>query len=393
MYDLLKKGIVIGAFSFALLGSSPASAQDFSDPSFAENVFRAEVVSVDREGVEAVTGTALSASFQNLTVRIIEGARTGEVITVLNNSPAMLEAGDVFYLHRQPPAPGSPLEGWTVGEPDRRATLAWLIVAFVLVTVAVAGRSGLRSLLALLSSFLIILFALLPALTSGWPPVLTCVGLAVLMLALSMVITHGFDRKTGVALAGSIVALAFAAVIAELAVRLSRLSGFVSDETVFLNFTTGGELNLPGLLLGGILIGVVGVLNDVSVSQVHTVSEIHEANPSRSRRYVWERAMKVGQEHMGAVVNTLPLAYAGVALPLLLLFSTTDAPLLFTLNREIFTAEIIRITAGGIGLILSGAIATILAVALLVRPGAILQGEQEDKQHAHERPTHRHHKQ
>lgn len=376
MYNMRSK-ILLGFLVVAGLAAAlPAAAQNFSDPSFEENVFRAEVISIETEGVEAVTGTAVSASFQNLVVRIKEGGRAGETFSVLNNSPVMLETGDVFYLHRQPPAPGSPEEGWVVGEPDRRGTLAWLLAAFVLITVAVAGRSGLRSLLALASSFLVILFALLPALTSGWPPVITCVALAVLMLALSMVITHGFDRKTGVAFLGSVAALAVAALIAELAVRLSRLSGFVSDEAVFLNFTTGGELNLPGLLLGGILIGVVGVLNDVSVSQVHTVAEIHEANPRLTRQYVWQRAMKVGQEHMGAVVNTLPLAYAGVALPLLLLFSTTDAPLLFTLNREIFTAEIIRVTAGGIGLILSGAIATLLAVGVLVRPGAILSDEQ-----------------
>src|SRR5690606_10549715 len=122
---------------------------------------------------------------------------------------------------------------------------------------------------------------------------------------------------------------------------------FVSDEEVFLNFATSGALDLSGLLLGGILIGIVGVLNDISVSQVHTVAELRSASPNLSRRELWQRAMKVGKEHLGAVVNTLPLAYAGAAVPLRLIFASSEAPFSYIVNRELFSAEIVRILAGG----------------------------------------------
>jgi uncharacterized membrane protein len=346
-----------------LIAPCGASAQAFEDL-----VYRAEVVEVRSSGERAVEGTDVTERYDILSVRIIEGERAGELLEVENASSATLRPGDRFYLHRLGQLDGT--DTYMVGEPDRRLALGLLTAVFVLVTVAAAGLAGLRSLIALAGSFLIIIFGLVPALSSGADPVLTSVGLAVLVLAFGMYVTHGFTRATHVALAGSMLALAFAAVVAQAAVAMARLSGFVSDETVFLHFATDGSLNLPALLLGGILIGVVGVLNDVSVSQVHTVEELASANPSLSRLDLLRRAMKVGREHLGAVVNTLPLAYAGASLPLLLLFSGTDAPFLFVVNREIFAAEIVRVLSGGIGLMCSGVIATALAVIVVKPRGA-----------------------
>ncbi len=332
---------------------------------FADIVFRAQVVQVEKEGERAVEATGVRDRYQELTVRIIEGERTGELVRLENTAPVQLSSGDIFYLHVTKTENGDDI--WAVGEPDRRTALAALAVAFVLVTILVGGLAGVRALVSLAGSFALIIFGLVPLLYAGAPPILTCVLLAVLMLVLSMLVTHGINRPTFVALGGSVVALTLSAFIAEAVVASAKLSGFVSDETVYLNFATNGALSLEGLLLGGILVGIVGVLNDISVSQAHTVSEIVEANPALTRREVFMKAMRVGQHHLGAVVNTLPLAYAGASLPLLMLFSHTDAPLLFILNREIFSAEIIRILAGGLALSLSGAVATVLAVLLLVR--------------------------
>jgi uncharacterized membrane protein len=339
----------------ALLLPLGASAQAFED-----TVYRAEVESIGVAGERPVEGTGLTEEFQLLDVRIVEGDRAGARIEVENTSSFTYQPGDRFYLHRLQNSDGTEL--FSVGEPDRRLALGLLAALFVIVTIAAAGLAGVRSLIALTGSFVIIIFGLVPALSAGADPVLTSVGLAVLVLAFGMYVTHGFGRTTHVALAGSVLALGFAASVAEVAVSLARLSGFVSDETVFLHFATDGALNLPALLLGGILIGIVGVLNDVSVSQVHTVEEIAVANPSLSRLELLRRAMRVGREHLGAVVNTLPLAYAGASLPLLLLFAGSDAPFLFIVNREIFAAEIVRTLSGGIGLMCSGVIATVLAV-------------------------------
>jgi uncharacterized membrane protein len=333
-------------------------------PDFATSIFRAEVVSIESSGRKAITATRMEVDFQQVTARIIEGPREGQIVSAENSSTILLKPGDVFYLHRIDGGETGDL--WSVGEPDRRWVLLALALVFVIVTVLVGAGAGVRALIALVGSLALILFGLVPLLLSGAPPVITCTALAFVMLAFSMIVTHGVNRPTLVALLGGVVALLLSAVIAETAVTLAMLSGFVGDEVVFLNFAADGKLNLSGLLLGGILIGVVGVLNDISVSQVHTVVELHEANKTLTRSEILTRAMRVGREHFGAVINTLPLAYAGSALPLLMLFSTSASPFLHIANREVFAAELIRILAGGIALALSGAIATVLAVFLLI---------------------------
>jgi len=355
----------------------PLGAHAQEEPRFEDTTFRAVVESVESSGTRVVEGTDLTETYQVITVRILEGQREGEVVTFENATPAQLEAGDRFYLHLEPSLWGEE-EMWSVWDPDRSGILLMLTALFILTTVLVAGFAGVRSLLALVISFALIIFALVPALNAGWPPVPTSVGLGVLILALSMFVTHGMNRPTLVALLGSFLALVVAAILAQVAVAAAKLSGLASDEAAYLNFATAGSIDLIGLLLGGILVGIIGVLNDVSVSQVHTVAELHDANPELSRTRIWHKAMRVGREHMGAVVNTLPLAYAGVSLPLLLLFSESTAPISFILNREVFAAEIIRALAGSIGLMLSGAIATVLAVWLLVpkTPRAIIAKNQ-----------------
>lgn len=356
------KYALFGALLIPVLLSPLVLAHAQAEP-FSETVFRAEVLQIEKEGERPVEATGVRDIYQALSVRIIEGVRTGEVVTVENNSPIRLKKGDVFYLHLMKSETGEAL--WAVGEPDRRGALALLAAAFVIVTILVGGGAGVRALISLVGSFALIILGLVPLLYAGAPPILTCLVFATAMLVFSMFVTHGINRPTVVALIGSAVALAISAVFAEAIVASAKLSGFVSDETVFLNFATHGSLSLEGLLLGGILIGIVGVLNDISVSQVHTVSEIVEANPTLSRKSVFMRAMRVGQHHLGAVVNTLPLAYAGASLPLLMLVSTTEAPFLFVLNRELFSAEVIKILAGGLALSFSGAVATVLAVLVL----------------------------
>lgn len=352
-----------GVFLFLLLAIPNVV---FAQEAFEETTFRARVVSVESFGERSIPETRLSESFQRLTVVLIEGARKGEMHEVENTTSLAFKEGSIMYVHRIDTEQGGEL--WSAGEPDRRDVLAILAVVFVLVTVLVAGFAGVRAIISLVGSLLAVIFGLLPLLSLGAPPALTCVLFAVGLLVFSMLVTHKVNKSTLVALLASAIALVIGAGIAEIAVEAGNLSGFSSDEASALYFATGGALSLSGLLLGGILIGVVGVLNDVSVSQVHTVVEIVGANPKLSRKEVWKKAMRVGREHVGAVVNTLPLAYAGAALPLLLLFAGSTAPILFILSREVFSAEIIRILSGGIALSLSGAIATFCAVWFLV-PG------------------------
>ncbi|MFZ5364173.1 MAG: YibE/F family protein [Patescibacteria group bacterium] len=146
--------------------------------------------------------------------------------------------------------------------------------------------------------------------------------------------------------------------------NLTKLSGFAEEETVYLVGLMGGDINLQGLLLAGFIIGALGVLDDITVSQVSTVQEINAANPNLSRSEIYKKAMRVGVDHIASMVNTLFLAYAGAALPLLLLFSFKQEPFLTfgqVINHEIIATEIVRTLVGSIGLALAVPITTFLA--------------------------------
>ncbi len=132
-----------------------------------------------------------------------------------------------------------------------------------------------------------------------------------------------------------------------------RLTGFSSDASVYLNFATKGQLDLAGLLLGGIIIGILGVLDDISITQASVVQELKAANPKFDFNELYTRASRVGKYHLGSIVNTLALAYVGVSLPLILLYSNSETSISLILNQEVVASELLRIIVGSIGLILA----------------------------------------
>ncbi len=154
--------------------------------------------------------------------------------------------------------------------------------------------------------------------------------------------------------------------LAWFAVWVTNLSGYGSEESVYLNFNTNGTLDFAGLLLSGILIGLLGVLYDVAIGQAVSVEELYNAGPHHTWKYIYHRSIRIGREHIGALVNTLAIAYVGSALPLLLLFSTSDSPLEYIINREEFSTEIIRTVIASTGLVLAVPITTLIAVGILV---------------------------
>lgn len=253
---------------------------------------------------------------------------------------------------------------YSVHDVDRRSSLIFFTVLFVLVILLIGGKQGARSLISLLGSIFVIVYILLPSLLSGYPPVLTSVVLASLILTIAILTTHGFNRPAFIALFGTITSVGLTGILAYLGVTLSALSGFAVDEAVYLNFNNPG-LDFQGLLLGGIIIGILGVLDDVSITQTAVVSELFHSEPEASRERIYKKALRVGREHVGALVNTLALAYTGASLPLLLLFTATESSVGLTFNQEIFATEIIRTLIGSIGLILTVPITTLLAVYFL----------------------------
>ena len=165
-------------------------------------------------------------------------------------------------------------------------------------------------------------------------------------------------------------------------VDVMKLTGFGSDASVYLNFSTNGTLDFAGLLLASIIIGILGVLDDVSITQASVVQELKHANEKLNARELYLRAIKVGKDHIGSLVNTLALAYIGVSLPLVLLYATADASVALSLNQEVVAAELVRIIVGSIGLVLAIPITTVIA-AWWFSKHDVDKGDVESHGHSH----------
>lgn len=214
---------------------------------------------------------------------------------------------------------------------------------------------------------LLIFFLLFPAIVAGYSPIIVSILVASLIVVVGSYITHGLNKTTTSAVLGMLAAIFLTGILAYVSVMTARLTGFGSEEAIYLNLTAGLKIDFIGLLLGGILIGILGVLYDAAIAQAVAVEELNNVGENLSRRFVFERALRMGREHIGALVNTLAIAYVGAALPLLLLFYHTAADLGQSINKEIFAVEIIRTMIGSIGIILAVPLTTLIAVWLLVK--------------------------
>lgn len=202
---------------------------------------------------------------------------------------------------------------------------------------------------------------MLPSLLDGHPPVLVAVVAASVIAFIALYLAHGVSLSTSVALLGTFASLALTALLSWWFVAAANLTGFVDDSAFFLS-VLGGEIDLRGILLAGFVIGALGVLDDVTVTQVSAVEELRQARPDADDRAIFRAALNIGRDHISSTVNTLFLAYAGAALPLLLLFTEAHQSISTIAGREIVATEIIRSLVGSIGLVSAVPITTWLAV-------------------------------
>jgi uncharacterized membrane protein len=296
------------------------------------------------------------------TVRVTDGPGAGGEQTVdLPQGPGAprLQVGDDLVLLYFPDAvPGG--RAYTVVDQQRSAQLLWLVTLAVAVILAFGRWHGLRSLGGLAVSFGILLYFVLPAILDGAPPLLVAVvGSAAIMFA-ALYLTHGVTVHTSVAVAGTLASLVLTGLLGAAFTAFLHLSGVGSDDASYLS-ATQGDIDPRGLLLAGIVIGALGVLDDVTVTQAVTVAEM-AAGGGRSRWELYRSAIRVGRAHVGSAVNTIVLAYAGASLPLLLLIAAGSQPVGELLTSEFVTQEILRSAVGTIGLVASVPITTALAV-------------------------------
>jgi uncharacterized membrane protein len=324
---------------------------------------KAKVVEVTNQSTVVIPGTDTPSKIQTLKVEVLDGVDEGKTIT-FKNDYTQLGVGDIFYARHET----NKLDGidtWSVSDPYRLNILLGLAIVFVLLIFLFGGIQGVRGLASLIGSFLLIFYLLIPGIYHGYNAVLVSIGVASLIIIVGSYITHGFNRTTTSAVLGMIITVVITGLGAYYVVHAAHLSGYNSEESTFLNLDTRGAINMIGLLFGGIMIGLLGVLYDIAIGQAIAIEELCNAGKHLTRIEIYKRAIRIGREHIGALVNTLAIAYVGASLPLLLLMQSSSTGILFIINNEIFSTEIVRILIGSIGLILGVPITTLIASYML----------------------------
>ena len=246
---------------------------------------------------------------------------------------------------------------------ERTWPLIVLAATFAVVIAAVAGWRGLRALIGIVVAFVVLVVFLLPALRDGASAIPVALVASAAILYAVIYLAHGVSLRTSAALLGTLAALLLAALLSWGAIELAHLTGMSEDQNNEVSAYLG-NVSITGLLLAGFIVGSLGVLNDVTVTQASTVFELAEVGDGTSRRAIFLGAMRVGRDHIASTVYTLVLAYAGSALPLLLLFSVANRSLGDVLTSESVAIEIARSAVGGIALALSVPLTTAIAAVL-----------------------------
>lgn len=211
-----------------------------------------------------------------------------------------------------------------------------------------------------------IVVMILPGIQQGRDPLLTSILGSFFFVSYSLYIIYGWNVKTHAAVIGSLLALIITGLLALFFVGQTQLTGYGNENMFYITQLTQNTLNIRHLLLAGIMIGTLGVLDDLVISQASAVFELYRNNPQQSFRKLYRSAMNIGKDHIAATVNTLVLAYAGAALPMLLLFSLRSVDFLLAINLEFIAEEIVRTLVGSLGLFASVPITTALAAVIAV---------------------------
>ncbi len=331
-----------------------------------EDLVSAEIVEVETLAGDPDPVMGTSGDLAIVTVEILDGPDRGETVTleVPPEGYPEFQAGDRVALDRAGMADGE--LAYFITDFQRLPTLGLLLALFVAAVLVIGRWHGLRSLVGLALSLLIVVQFVVPAILAGQnPPLVALVG-ALAVMVVTLYLTHGINEMTTAAVVGTSGALTLTVGLGLFFISRGKVTGFASDEAALARFAVDG-LDLQGLVLAGLIIAALGVLDDVTISQSSTVFALHDTDRRLPWAALFARAMKVGRDHIASVVNTLFLAYAGASLALLVLFSTSGLPVMEVVNSEVLAAEIIKIVVGSLGLITAVPLTTALAATVAVR--------------------------
>jgi uncharacterized membrane protein len=354
---------LIGMFLLKPAGERPDVAEELG--------LNAQIVDATVTAATEVpcTGTAEADGIPCLQVdfEVTSGKTSGaeeSFQTPVTEASVRLVVGDKITLGYQ--ANNDPGFQYYFNDFQRRSPLRALVVIFAVAVLALGRLQGLRALVALGITGALMLGFMFPSILDGHDPTAVALVTAAAIAIVALYLTHGITEMITVALLGTFAALGLTAVLAAVFSNLANFTGFSSEDAFYLTIASA-EVDVKGLVLAGIIIGSLGVLDDVTVTQVSAVWQLREANPSYSARRLYASGVVIGRDHIASTVNTLVLAYAGASLPLLLIFTQAERGLGAVAEGELVAVEIVRTLVGSIGLVAAVPLTTALAAFVVTR--------------------------
>ncbi len=319
---------------------------------------KAKVIDVITSEQVELEGLSITTTVQTITVLFFDGSHAGTQKTFVQDKFAVEEGETVFVQETE--------DGkFQLLEKDRTQMILWILALFLALILLLNGKQGVKSILGLALSFLVIIFVMLPLVLRGFNPLVVSIFVGAVVLSAVLFLSHGYNRGSVIALMGTLGAIVCAGALSFGASYWMKLTGLGSDDALSAVVVTKGLIDFSDLLLAGIIVGMLGVLDDIAITQVAVVSEIKRADPTLPVREIFTRALRVGKEHVSALVNTLVLAYTGASFPLLILLYNSDVRFDLLVSQEVVSAEIVRTLVGSIGLIIAVPLTTYLAAKYL----------------------------
>ncbi|GAA4847981.1 hypothetical protein GCM10025787_33170 [Saccharopolyspora rosea] len=337
-----------------------------ADLGFGQQPVNAEVVAAaaspcTRGGPAADGCVALRVTLQDGPA----AGRTIEQVVPTDPSTPRFAVGDDVVLSYTGGSTTDPAS-YQVVDYQRGGPLLVLALVFAAAVLVLGRWQGFAALVALGLSFVVLVGFVLPAILAGEDPLLVAVVGAGLIMFAVLYLTHGFSARTSTAVLGTLLSLGLIGLLSALFAAWTRLTG-LDEDTASLIGALGTPIDARGLLLAGVVIGALGVLDDVTVTQTSAVWELRRANPALSWRRLYLAGLRIGRDHVSSAVNTLVLAYAGAALPLLLAYSLSGRGFGEIVGSQAVAQEVVRTLVGSIGLVAAVPITTAIAAAVAVR--------------------------
>jgi len=350
--------IIIGGVTIWL---SPAFNHPLFTSNSQERSFQGTIQSINETQTE-------EGKIQDIKIKLTSPPKKGEIINTKNETDKFIQKrdfkkGERVILNELIDQNNETI--YILQGHERYTGIYLLLVIFIIAVLLINSWQGAGSIIGLAISFLVIFKFILPQILTGASPITTVILGTFIIIPANFILSHGINRKTILAMIGTFITLIFSGLLAIFFAKLTHLTGMATEETSFLKLSTQSTIDFKGLVLSGILISILGILDDITIAQCSIMQQLKNAKESISSKELFSRGMKVGRDHISSMVNTLILVFAGASLPTLLLFMDSASTFNSVLNIEFIAEEILQTLIGSIGLIFAVPITTFLAAIFL----------------------------